>query len=184
MGGQERGQSARVTASRSSCLRHRAAPVGLFVETRHWKTDPARIQKAITEIFDLRPGAIIRDLDLLRPIRADRSIRSLRSHRPIFRGRAPIAPTSRVAQLVSDRRRSRRGAVVLVSSGRSRSGRPGVADARSSSTYRGGRRLQQLNHGRPTQHRASSSGGSLVARPPITWASWAGPIRFCWNARS
>ena len=30
--------------------------------------DPAKIQKAINEVFDLRPGAIIRDLDLLRPI--------------------------------------------------------------------------------------------------------------------
>ncbi|MYV28466.1 methionine adenosyltransferase [Rhodococcus sp. DSM 6344] len=49
----------------------KAAPVGLFVETFGTeKTDPARIQKVITEIFDLRPGAIIRDLDLLRPIYA------------------------------------------------------------------------------------------------------------------
>ena len=32
--------------------------------------DPARIEKAITAVFDLRPGAIIRDLDLLRPIYA------------------------------------------------------------------------------------------------------------------
>ncbi|TWP46666.1 methionine adenosyltransferase, partial [Lentzea tibetensis] len=28
------------------------------------------IQQAITEVFDLRPAAIIRDLDLLRPIYA------------------------------------------------------------------------------------------------------------------
>lgn len=49
----------------------KAAPVGLFVETFGTeKVDPARIQTAITEIFDLRPGAIIRDLDLLRPIYA------------------------------------------------------------------------------------------------------------------
>ncbi|AHK31115.1 S-adenosylmethionine synthetase [Rhodococcus percolatus] len=49
----------------------KAAPVGLFVETFGTeKTDPARIQQAITETFDLRPGAIIRDLDLLRPIYA------------------------------------------------------------------------------------------------------------------
>jgi S-adenosylmethionine synthetase len=48
-----------------------AAPVGLFVETFGTeKTDPVRIQQAITETFDLRPGAIIRDLDLLRPIYA------------------------------------------------------------------------------------------------------------------
>ncbi|TJZ78278.1 methionine adenosyltransferase [Rhodococcus oryzae] len=49
----------------------KAAPVGLFVETfGAERTDPALIQKAITEVFDLRPGAIIRDLDLLRPIYA------------------------------------------------------------------------------------------------------------------
>ncbi|WP_459550285.1 methionine adenosyltransferase [Nocardia sp. X0981] len=49
----------------------KAAPVGLFVETFGTeKTDPARISSAITEVFDLRPGAIIRDLDLLRPIYA------------------------------------------------------------------------------------------------------------------
>ncbi|MET9024516.1 methionine adenosyltransferase [Nocardia sp. NPDC004168] len=47
----------------------KAAPVGLFVETFGTeKIDPARISTAITEVFDLRPGAIIRDLDLLRPI--------------------------------------------------------------------------------------------------------------------
>ena len=49
----------------------KAAPVGLFVETFGTETvDPARIEKAITSVFDLRPGAIIRDLDLLRPIYA------------------------------------------------------------------------------------------------------------------
>ncbi|MFI5717042.1 methionine adenosyltransferase [Nocardia sp. NPDC051750] len=49
----------------------KAAPVGLFVETFGTeKADPAKISAAITEVFDLRPGAIIRDLDLLRPIYA------------------------------------------------------------------------------------------------------------------
>ena len=49
----------------------KAAPVGLFVETFNSETvDPARIEKAITSVFDLRPGAIVRDLDLLRPIYA------------------------------------------------------------------------------------------------------------------
>jgi S-adenosylmethionine synthetase len=49
----------------------KAAPVGLFVETFGSETvDPNKIEKAITEVFDLRPGAIIRDLDLLRPIYA------------------------------------------------------------------------------------------------------------------
>ena len=33
-------------------------------------TDPIKIEKAIGDVFDLRPGAIIRDLRLLRPIYA------------------------------------------------------------------------------------------------------------------
>ena len=49
----------------------KAVPVGLFVETFGTETvDPLKIQQAITEVFDLRPAAIIRDLDLLRPIYA------------------------------------------------------------------------------------------------------------------
>ncbi|WP_207839026.1 methionine adenosyltransferase [Williamsia soli] len=49
----------------------KAAPVGLFVETFGTEhVDRAKIQSAISEVFDLRPGAIIRDLDLLRPIYA------------------------------------------------------------------------------------------------------------------
>ncbi|MEU3348446.1 methionine adenosyltransferase [Streptomyces sp. NPDC006700] len=49
----------------------KAEPVGLFVETfgTH-KVEPEKIEKAIDEVFDLRPAAIIRDLDLLRPIYA------------------------------------------------------------------------------------------------------------------
>jgi S-adenosylmethionine synthetase len=47
----------------------KAHPVGLFVETFGTENVPVdRIQQAITEVFDLRPAAIIRDLDLLRPI--------------------------------------------------------------------------------------------------------------------
>jgi S-adenosylmethionine synthetase len=49
----------------------KAAPVGLFIETFGTEhVDPLKIQSAITEVFDLRPAAIIRDLDLLRPIYA------------------------------------------------------------------------------------------------------------------
>src|SRR5262245_40432984 len=47
----------------------KAHPVSLFVETFGTETVPVeRIEKAIREVFDLRPAAIIRDLDLLRPI--------------------------------------------------------------------------------------------------------------------
>lgn len=47
----------------------KAHPVSLFVETFGTENVPVeRIEKAINEVFDLRPAAIIRDLDLLRPI--------------------------------------------------------------------------------------------------------------------
>lgn len=46
-----------------------ARPVGLYVETFGTETVPTpRITAAIEEVFDLRPAAIVRDLDLLRPI--------------------------------------------------------------------------------------------------------------------
>ncbi|MEX0428643.1 methionine adenosyltransferase [Nocardioides sp. DS6] len=49
----------------------KAAPVGVFIETFGTETVPVEtIQKAVLEVFDLRPAAIIRDLDLLRPIYA------------------------------------------------------------------------------------------------------------------
>jgi S-adenosylmethionine synthetase len=47
----------------------KANPVGLFVETFGTGVVPDElIQEAVVSVFDLRPGAIIRDLDLLRPI--------------------------------------------------------------------------------------------------------------------
>ncbi len=49
----------------------KAAPVGLYVETFGTGTLPDdTIIRAIREVFDLRPAAIIRSLDLLRPIYA------------------------------------------------------------------------------------------------------------------
>jgi len=47
----------------------KAQPVGLFVETFGTEKVPVnKIQDAVLSVFDLRPAAIIRDLDLLRPI--------------------------------------------------------------------------------------------------------------------
>ncbi|PUB26097.1 methionine adenosyltransferase [Promicromonospora sp. AC04] len=47
----------------------KAHPVGLYVETFGTETVPVeKIIGAIREVFDLRPAAIVRDLDLLRPI--------------------------------------------------------------------------------------------------------------------
>ncbi len=46
-----------------------ARPVSVMVETFGTEVvDPARIAAAVDELFDLRPAAIIRDLDLRRPI--------------------------------------------------------------------------------------------------------------------
>ncbi len=52
----------------------KAEPVGLFVDTfGTGLVEDDVLQKAVTETFDLRPAAIIRDLDLLRPIYAQTS---------------------------------------------------------------------------------------------------------------
>jgi S-adenosylmethionine synthetase len=49
----------------------KAAPVGVFIETfGTGVVSDETIQKAVLEVFDLRPAAIIRDLDLKRPIYA------------------------------------------------------------------------------------------------------------------
>ncbi len=50
----------------------KAAPVGFYVDTFGTETVPAeKIAAAVKQVFDLRPAAIIRDLDLLRPIYAE-----------------------------------------------------------------------------------------------------------------
>ena len=52
----------------------KAEPVGLFVDTAGTGVvDDGQLQEAVLEVFDLRPAAIIRDLDLLRPIYAQTS---------------------------------------------------------------------------------------------------------------
>jgi S-adenosylmethionine synthetase len=49
----------------------KAHPVGFYVDCFGTESVPVNnIQKAVLEVFDLRPAAIIRDLDLLRPIYA------------------------------------------------------------------------------------------------------------------
>ena len=46
-----------------------ARPVSVLVETFGTEqADPTAIAKAVDEVFDLRPAAIVRDLDLKRPI--------------------------------------------------------------------------------------------------------------------
>lgn len=83
----------------------KAEPVGLFVETFGTAAvDTEKIENAIGEVFDLRPAAIIRDLDLLRLIYAQTAAYGhfgrepprlhLGAHRPRGRpprGRRPLA---------------------------------------------------------------------------------------------
>jgi S-adenosylmethionine synthetase len=46
-----------------------AQPISILVETFGTNTvDEVAIEKAVREVFDLRPAAIVRDLDLKRPI--------------------------------------------------------------------------------------------------------------------
>jgi S-adenosylmethionine synthetase len=46
-----------------------AQPISILVETFGTNTvDEQAIERAVREVFDLRPAAIIRDLDLKRPI--------------------------------------------------------------------------------------------------------------------
>jgi len=49
-----------------------AHPMSILVETFGTNTvEESRIEQAVTDVFDLRPGAIVRDLDLKRPIYRD-----------------------------------------------------------------------------------------------------------------
>ena len=74
-----------------------ARPVSVMVETFGTETvDPRKIEAAVDELFDLRPAAIIRDLDLRRPIY--RRHRRLRPLRPVRR-RVPWEATPKVDDL-------------------------------------------------------------------------------------
>jgi S-adenosylmethionine synthetase len=47
----------------------KAKPVSIAVDAMGTESvDPARIERAVLEVFDLRPAAIIRDLNLIRPV--------------------------------------------------------------------------------------------------------------------
>ena len=73
-----------------------AHPMSILVETFGTNTvDPAMIEKAVREVFDLRPGAIIRDLDLKRPIYRDTAAYG-HFGRPLpgSRGSTPAASTT------------------------------------------------------------------------------------------
>ncbi|HYF45125.1 MAG TPA: methionine adenosyltransferase domain-containing protein, partial [Acidimicrobiales bacterium] len=49
-----------------------AHPISIMIETFGTEVvDPAKIEQAVREVFDLRPAAIIRDLELRRPVFKD-----------------------------------------------------------------------------------------------------------------
>jgi S-adenosylmethionine synthetase len=78
-----------------------ARPVSILVETFGTETvDRAAIEKAVDEVFDLRPGAIVRDLELRQPIY---KATAAYGHfgRPAEDGRFPWERTDRVADLKS-----------------------------------------------------------------------------------
>ena len=88
-GARSRSPTRSARPSRSGCSSRPSAPSTVSDE---------EIQKAVLEVFDLRPAAIIRDLDLLRPIYAQTAAYGhfgrdsglhLGAHRP--RRRAPAA---------------------------------------------------------------------------------------------
>jgi S-adenosylmethionine synthetase len=69
------------------------------VETFGTNTVPdEQLEKAISAVFDLRPGAIVRDLDLLRPIYAPTAAYGHFGRRDIT---LPWEDTSRAADLKS-----------------------------------------------------------------------------------
>ncbi len=82
----------------------KAQPVGVFVQTFGTGTvSDERIQDAVLEVFDLRPAAILRDLDLLRPIYAKtRPTATSVASFPSSPGSAPTAPTPSRPRSASD----------------------------------------------------------------------------------
>ncbi len=90
-----------------------ARPVSVLVETFGTeRVDRARIAKAVDAIFDLRPAAIIRDLDLRRPIYRDTAAYGhFGRSRPRLHLGADAAgrrPAPRIVAVVVTRVRSRR----------------------------------------------------------------------------
>ncbi len=78
-----------------------ARPMSVLVETFGTaNVDPAAIEKAVHEVFDLRPAAIVRDLDLRRPIYRPSAAYG-HFGRPAVDGTFPWEQTNRVDQLKS-----------------------------------------------------------------------------------
>ena len=72
-----------------------ARPLSLMIETFGTEhVEPAKIEEAVAQVFDLRPGAILRDLDLQRPIYSKTS-----AYGHFGRGEFPWEQTNRVDEL-------------------------------------------------------------------------------------
>ena len=86
-----------------------AHPVSILVETFGTSTvDPAKLELAVKEIFDLRPGAILRDLDLRKPVfRKTAAYGHFGRTRGLHVGATPAAPPTSGRPSVSDSPSSR-----------------------------------------------------------------------------
>ncbi|MCZ7628374.1 MAG: methionine adenosyltransferase [Microthrixaceae bacterium] len=72
-----------------------AHPVSILVETFGTeRVDPTKLDGAVREVFDLRPGAIVRDLELLQPIYARTSAYGHSGAVPPMAGSPGSAPTA------------------------------------------------------------------------------------------
>ncbi len=114
MGGEERGVAAGLADRLELQIAYAigvARPVGLYVETfGTGKVSDEVITQAITSVFDLRPQAIIEQLDLLRPIYAQTAAYGhFGRELLISRGSAPTASKNCAALPGSD------GTAVLMS---------------------------------------------------------------------
>ena len=145
-----------------------AQPVSIEVECFGTERVPvSRIEELVREHFDLRPAAILRDLDLRRPIYAKTAaLRSLRSRRPRLHVGAnrqggarcvrPPASSSRRARLI-------RWALTVCRLGRLRRGRDAVRE-RASGCSAGRRRTSRWPRASSPTSGSSASSATTSAR--------------------
>ena len=158
----------------------KAQPVGVFIETFGTGTVPdEKIQEAVLEVFDLRPAAIIRDLDLLRPIYAKTAAyghfgRELPEFTWERTDRAEALKAAVAGLTAHGGRQPPSGPPAgrhLPMTERAAGGRPPPRHARGRQRVAGQGRRHPEAQGRPARDRDRRPGGPGARRPP------AGPPR-------